>query len=232
MEYYRLLNEFISKSLGNHHSAKVILDSLDLQEYANSLEKNDGEASKLILKATQRLLGSGADFVVICSNTGHLSYPLLKASIANVPLLHIADCVAFEIKRLGLSKVGLLGTKYTMENEDIVLKRIREHRIEVVIPPDVGLRQRMLQIILHELSNNILTDESRAFFKDAILALRQQQHVQGVILGCTEIPLLIEQRHVPDVPLLDTTRIHARMAADVMLGLHSIEELLPKKSKL
>ena len=209
--YYRLINEGVKARLGGLHSAKLVLYSVDFQEIEELQHAADwDEAGKVLAKAAHFLQLAGADFLVICTNTMHKVAPAIEREI-NIPILHIADATAAVIKGLGIRTVGLLGTRFTME-QDFYTGRLREkHGLQVLIP-DENERERVHQIIYEELCLGKVLDESSEEYRRIIKNL-VQRGVEGIILGCTEISMLIGQKDSP-VPLFDTTRIHAQKAVD------------------
>jgi aspartate racemase len=209
--YYRLINEGVKARLGGLHSAKLVLYSVDFQEIEELQHAADwDEAGKVLAKAAHFLQLAGADFLVICTNTMHKVAPAIEREI-NIPILHIADATAAVIKGLGIRTVGLLGTRFTME-QDFYTGRLRErHGLQVLIP-DENERERVHQIIYNELCLGKVLNESRGKYCHIIRSLAQGG-AEGIILGCTEIAMLIGQKDSP-VPLFDTTRIHAQKAVD------------------
>ena len=215
LEYYRIINERIKEKLGGLHSAKSLMYSVDFEEVEKLQQQGKwDEATKLMIDAAKKLECGGADFVVICTNTMHKMAEEMQQSI-KIPLLHIADSTAEKIKAAGYKKIGLLGTKFTME-EDFYRGRLTEkYKLEVLIP-DEAERQYVHDVIYKELCLGIIQQNSKNRFKTIIDNL-SKRGAEAVILGCTEIPLLINQKNV-SVPLFDTTRIHAESAVDFALA--------------
>ncbi len=174
-----------------------------------------------------QLQNGGAEFIVLCSNTAHIGSDVIGRVASTTPLLHMADCVAQSIKRSGYVKCGFIGTRFAMENPDIQLARLAMHGLECVVPAQKADRDRVWSIIENELSLNSFLAESRQFLAGLCQRMATEQKVQCIILGCTEIPLLVTPKDVPNIPLIDTTRIHATIAADVALGITEIDSLLP-----
>lgn len=214
LEYYRIINETVKNKLGGLHSAKSIMFSFDFAEIEKMQNEGDWQnATMAIANAAKKLELSGADFIIICTNTMHRMAEAVQESIS-IPLLHIADTVALEIKKLGYKKVGLLGTRFTME-EDFYRKRLSEkHAIEVVIP-DMQERNDVHDIIYQELCLGVVKQTSRDRYK-SIIANLIAKGAEGVILGCTEIPLLISDKDAA-VTLFDSTKIHAEAAVEYAL---------------
>jgi aspartate racemase len=211
LEYYRLVNELVKEMLGGYHSAKVIMDSLDFAEV--ELLQHEGrwqEAGKMMADAALTLQNSGADFVVMCTNTMHKCTPEIEAAI-QIPFLHIVDPTAEAIRKMGIKTIGLLGTKFTME-EDFYKARLKDKfNLEVIIP-STGDQEKIHQVIFQELVFGKINPESRIAYLDIINKL-VQNGAEGIIFGCTEIGLLV----IPDdvhVPVFDTTILHARAAVD------------------
>ena len=213
-EYYRIINETVKERLGGLHSAKILLYSVDFSEIATlQREGRWPEATEFMCHAAQRIERGGADCVLICTNTMHKMAPEVQSSVS-IPLLHIADTTAIEIKKRGIKRVGLLGTKYTME-EDFYKKRlVADYDLDVVIPPEDG-RTIVNRIIYEELCLGKIVKDSKNQFQQIIHDLNTRG-VEGIILGCTEISLLINQEDSP-LPLFDTTAIHAQAAVSFAL---------------
>lgn len=207
--YYQIINEAVKERLGGLHSAKCILYSVDFQEIEECQARGDWEKSgEILADAAVSLERAGADFIVICTNTMHKVAPVIQKAVA-IPVIHIADATAAELKRKNISKVALLGTKYTMLQE-FYKERLMVHGVEVLIPDDAGV-ELVNRVIYEELCLGIISEASKAEFLRIILEL-ESQGAEGVILGCTEIGLLVKQQDTP-VPLFDTTVIHATKAA-------------------
>ncbi|RLB30102.1 MAG: aspartate racemase [Deltaproteobacteria bacterium] len=213
-EYYRIMNETVKEELGGLHSVKCILYSVDFEEIAALQHKGEWiELTKLMIDFARRLEDAGADFIVITTNTMHKMAEEVQGNI-HIPLLHIADATAEKIIEKGVHTPGLLGTKFTME-EDFYKGRLREkYELEVIVPTDTD-RNAVDEIIYNELCVGIIKQASKEKFQEVIKEL-VSRGADGVILGCTEIPLLISQEDV-DVPLFDTTAIHSRAAVELAL---------------
>ncbi|MEN1935923.1 aspartate/glutamate racemase family protein [Paenibacillus sp. 102] len=213
-EYYRIINEQVKKRLGGLHSAKCLLYSVDFAEIEYYQSEGDWEkAGEVLGEAAYSLEKAGADFIVICTNTMHKVISNIKEKVS-IPILHIADATAIEIKKHGIRSVGLLGTKYTME-QDFYKSRIEEKGMKVMIPNETD-REIVNRIIYNELCLGKVNQTSRDFYKEIINRL-VQNGAKGIILGCTEIGLLVKQEDSP-VPLFDTTFIHAVEAVNSSLG--------------
>jgi len=214
LEYYRIINEEVKRKLGGLHSAKILMYSVDFEEIEKVQRQGKwDEATKLMIEASKRLEKGGVDFIVICSNTMHKMSGEVQKNIG-IPLLPIGDAIAERIKEASFKKVGLLGTRFTME-EDFYKGRLTEkYGLEVVVPDEKG-RQIVHDIIYKELCLGVIKSSS----KDQLCEIIQnlvRDGAKGIILGCTEIPLLIKQEDV-NVPLFDTTRIHAESAVEYAL---------------
>lgn len=215
IEYYRIINETVKKRLGGLHSAQCLMYSVDFAEVERLQHADEWEAlTLLMIEGMQRLAHGGADCLVICTNTMHRMAPEIQAAI-DLPLLHIADATADAIKAQGLHTVGLLGTRFTMEGDFYRGKLTQDHGLQVLIPDETG-RETVHRIIYSELVQGQILERSRLAFQNVIAGL-QAKGAQGVILGCTEIPLLIRQSDV-SIPVFDTTRIHAEAAVDWALS--------------
>jgi len=219
LEYYRLMNQMVMERFGELSSAKVLMYSIEFGEFSK-MEKladqgNWGPLLDVMVDAAKRLERGGADFIVIASNTMNSSSDAIGKSV-KIPVLHIADATGKRVKESGVKKVILLGTRYTMEQDfyrDILEKR---YGLEVVIPNDEE-REYINDVIFDELCAGKFNDSSRAGFVRIINRLAKEEGAGGVILGCTEIPLLIKQEDVT-IPVFDTTAIHAKAAVDYALG--------------
>jgi aspartate racemase len=211
--YYRLINQGIQQRLGGLHSAELLMYSVDFAPIENLQHTGDWEgASKILIDAARRLEAGGADFFLIGTNTMHQVAPAVAEAV-DIPLLHIADATAQLLVSNDLRRVGLLGTAFTMELE-FYREHIERHGIEVVVP-ELHDRQMVHDIIYQELCLGKVDDDSREVYLAIIDRLREQ-HIDGVILGCTEIGLLLDSRHT-DMPLYDTAEIHAAQAVDFAL---------------
>ena len=212
-EYYRIINEEIKERLGGLHSAKCMINSVDFEEIERFQSNgNWNGAGEVLGNAAYSLQRGGADFIIICTNTMHKVVEKIKENI-HIPVLHIADATAKEIKRKDIQKVGLLGTKYTME-QDFYKLRIEENHIKVMVPSEKA-RDKINEVIYTELCLGKITSQSREYYKRVVEEL-VQQGAQGIILGCTEIGLLIKQEDVC-IPIFDTTHIHAVEAVNFAL---------------
>ncbi|PSR13379.1 aspartate racemase [filamentous cyanobacterium CCP3] len=216
LDYYRILNQTVQSRLGGLHSAKVIMFSVDFADLA--VMQHDGrwaDIAAILVEAAQKLQMAGASMVLICTNTMHRVADDVEARIS-VPLVHIADAVAEVIKSQNLGRVGLLGTKFTMEQDFYRQRLVERHGLEVVIPDDAG-RAAVHQIIYEELCQGQFKPESRQRVLDLCQELAGAG-AEGVILGCTELELLVKDAAAA-VPLFPTTRLHADAAVNLALNL-------------
>jgi len=215
VEYYKIINEIIKEKLGGLHSAKILMYSVDFEEIAELQHKGRWkELTEVMVEIAKRLEGAGTDFLLICTNTMHKMADDVQQEIG-IPLLNIIDVTAERIKKLGLRKVGLLGTKFTMEDDFYKGRLTRKHGIEVLIPDDEE-RQLVHDIIYDELCLGVIKQSSKEKVKRIVENL-VSKGAEGIILGCTELPLLIKQEDC-DVPVIDTTRIHAEAAVEYAIG--------------
>ena len=213
--YYELANRKVREILGGFHSCKNIMVTVDFAEIEKLQHLDEWEAlDKMMAKAAMQLEAAGADIVVLCTNTMHLCTPAILESIS-IPFLHIAEATGMEIKNKGLKKVALLGTKFTMEKDFYKKYIFNNFGIEVIIPT-AEERVHIHRIIYQELVHGEIKNESRDIYKEIIGNL-EQKGAEGVILGCTEIPLLISDTDV-NIPILDTTTIHAEKAVEWALA--------------
>ena len=211
--YYRVINEEIKKRLGGFHSGKILLYSVDFEEIEKCQMSGEWEKSgEILADAAKRLEKAGADFIVICTNTMHKVFGQVQAAV-KIPVFHIAETTAEIMKKDKITKTGLLGTKFTME-QDFYKSVLAENGIEAVVPDEDG-RKTVNDVIYNELCMGQIKESSKKQFLEIIEKLRDQG-AQAVILGCTEIGLLVEQKDV-DIPVYDTALIHAEVAAEKSL---------------
>ena len=214
IDYYRLINEGINKQLGGLNYARCIIHSFNFAEIKRNNDNDDWDANfKLIFEAAVNLKNSGVEAIVLCANTMHLLADRLANAI-DLPIIHICTATATEIKKQHIQKVALLGTRFTMER-DFFWNKLAEKGIETIIPPDED-RGFIHTTIFDELGMSILKQETKTRYLSIINNL-VDQGAKGVILGCTEIPLLIKQEDV-SAPVFDTTIIHANAVIDFALN--------------
>lgn len=213
--YYRTINELVKQRLGGLHSARVILYSVDFAEIeAMQAHGEWQQAGQVLAQAAASLQAAGADFLLLCTNTMHKVAAQIEAAVS-IPLLHIADPTAKAIKQAGLQKIALLGTRFTMEQEFYRGRLQALHGIEVLLP-DEQERADVHRIIYDELCLGVLTTKSRSCYRDVMAGL-MERGAQGIILGCTEISLLVTPQDAK-LPLFDTTALHAASAVDMALA--------------
>jgi aspartate racemase len=215
LSYYQLINRQVKHSLGGFHSAKIILFSLDFAEIEHLQKQGDWQqAAEILIHAATTLEKAGADFLLICTNTMHKLADEVSDAVA-IPLLHIADATATELQQQKITKVGLLGTRFTMQETFYKQRLINKFNIDVVVPPDEQ-QASIHSIIYQELCLGIIKPASKALFLLSIDEL-VKNGAQAVILGCTEIGLLIQQ-DMTTTPLFDTAAIHANRAVELALS--------------
>ncbi len=213
--YYQLLNRGVKAALGGLHSAKIVLVSVDFAEIERLQHQGDWERTAAILATAARQLElAGADFFIIATNTMHKVAPDVEKAVA-IPLLHIADATAEMLQHDGIQKVGLLGTRFTMEQDFYKGKLQSDFRIEVLVPDEVA-RAAVHEVIYQELCLGVIQDSSRQRYLEVVSSLHARG-AEAVMLGCTEIALLIQQEHTK-IPLYDTTEIHAKAAVQYAIS--------------
>ncbi len=215
VEYYRIVNETTKAKLGGLHSAKSILYSVDFAEIER-LQHQDTwqEAAQMLIEAARSLENCGADFIVLCTNTMHIVADEIQANIL-IPFLHIADATARQIKNSGINKVGLLGTRFTMEEDFYKSRLTQKYGLEVIIP-EADAREIVHRVIYDELVVGEIRQNSKERYLDIIEQLAETG-AEGIILGCTEIGLLVHNEDCR-VPLFDTAKIHAVAAVEYALA--------------
>ncbi len=210
--YYEIINKGINTQLGKNHSAKCIVYSVDFQEIEELQYSGDwDQLNKIIIDAGLCLKAAGADFIVLCTNTMHKVVNNFD-NIVGIPLLHITDAIGQNINKFGIKKVGLLGTVFTMEQDFYKQRLINQYNLEVVIPQKND-REVINEIIYKELVKGIIKESSKDKFIKIMDKMKNEQ-IQGIILGCTEIGLLVNNY---SLPLFDSTKIHAEKAIEMML---------------
>ncbi len=215
VEYYRIINEAVNARLGGVHSAQSLMYSVEFGEIEFLQQQGRWqEATHVMIDAARRLEAGGADFVLICTNTMHKMADEVQSNI-HIPILHIADATAEAVKAQGMRKIGLLGTQYTMEEDFYKGRLAQKHALQVLIP-NAADRVIVHRVIYDELVIGKILPESRAQYQ-RIIADLVRQGAEGIILGCTEIGLLVQAADSP-LPLFDTTRIHALAAVEYALG--------------
>jgi len=213
--YYQWINEIVKQRLGGLHSARIVMVSVDFQEIED-LQHTDqwDEAGEVLSKASLQVEAAGADFLLICTNTMHKVASQVENAVG-IPLLHIADATAEAIKKKGMTSIGLLGTNFTMEQDFYAGRLGDKHGLKVLVPGKED-RDIVHRVIYEELVLGVVRDESRSEYL-RIMDDLHSRGAQGVIEGCTEIVMLVQQEHT-SIPLFDTTVIHARSAVDMALA--------------
>jgi aspartate racemase len=220
IEYYRVINQAIREELGGMHSGKIVLVSVDFAEIEELQMKGDWDQAGVILaKRAQEVQAGGADFLLICTNTMHLLAEQVQAAI-QIPLLHIADATAKAVKDQQISVVGLLGTRFTMEKDFYKGRLETLHQLDVIIP-EKDQRDLVHQVIYDELVQGLIRDESKGDFREVINGLIDRG-AEGIILGCTEIGLLVQNKDIP-LPVFDTMEIHALAAVEAAIGRYNFD---------
>lgn len=215
IEYYRIINQGVREALGGVHSARSVMVSVDFGEIEKLQAEGDWEtATRIMTKCALDLQRAGADFVLICTNTMHLMAEEVQ-EVLDIPLLHIADTTASAVKKAGLTRVGLLGTRFTMEKDFYKGRLEGAHGLRVLIPDEVG-RELVHRVIYQELVQGVIKEESREGYR-AVIQKLLEQGAEGIILGCTEIGLLVKPEDVA-LPVFDTMEIHALAAVNAALG--------------
>lgn len=213
--YYRLINEGVKARLGGLHSASLVLVSVDFHEIEQLQQRGDwAAAGQRLAQAAQQVAAAGADCLLICTNTMHKVAPQVQAAIT-IPVLHLADATAERVRAAGMKRVGLLGTRFTMEEEFYRGRLAEKHGLEVLVPPPAE-RELVHRVIYDELCLGRVTAASRAAYLRIMQGL-QARGAEGIIEGCTEIVLLVQPQHT-SIPLFDTTAIHAAAAVEWALG--------------
>jgi len=215
LEYYRILNETVKARLGGLHSARCLMYSVDFAEIEKFQHQGKwNEATEMMIDAAKKVENGGADFLIICTNTMHKMADEVQKNI-KIPLLHIADATAEKIKSHGLKKIGLLGTRFTMEEKFYKGSLVEKHKLNVIIP-NTYERRIVHQVIYEELCKGEIKESSKAKFLEIMKHL-VEDGAEGIILGCTEIGLLVKQEDSL-VQLFNTTKIHAEAAVDFALA--------------
>lgn len=214
IEYYKIINEAVRAKLGGFHSAKSIMYSVDFAEIEPLQHQGKwNEATQILIAAARSVEAGGADFVIFCTNTMHKSADEVQKHL-RIPILHIADATAQTIKAVGMKKVGLLGTKFTMEEDFYKGRLVQKHNLEVIVPK-AEAREVVHRVIYDELCIGETRPSSKMKYLDIMEDLAEEG-AEGIILGCTEIGLLVKKED-SRVPLFDTTRVHALAAVEYAL---------------
>ncbi|ANT48886.1 aspartate/glutamate racemase family protein [Mesorhizobium amorphae] len=214
--YYRLLNEIVRKRLGGLHSAKLLLWSFDFAEIAERQHEGDWQgAGVLLAEAARGLEAAGAQGLLVCTNTMHKLADEVQAAVS-IPLIHIADATAVAVKDAGVKRPALLATRFTMEQDFYKGRLAGKYGLQPVVPDQAG-RDMVHRVIYDELCQGIVSGPSKAAYIDEVDRLRRDERIDGVIMGCTKITMLIGQPDF-DIPVFDTTRLHAEAAVEFALS--------------
>jgi len=214
LQYYKQINDHVNKTLGNGHSASLLIRSFDFADIMGHFSAGrPNETKRQLIEAGQNLKRSGAEALVLCVNTGHIFAAEIEQKVG-LPLLHIIDFAGEAIRARGLERVALLGTKPVMDGEFIVGRLRREFGLEVLLPAE-ETRERMNDVIFGELADNVVSEGTRKMYLDCVNGL-VEQGAQGVVLACTELQFVLKEGDV-DVPLFDTVELHAKGVAEWML---------------
>lgn len=230
LDYYRGIHERVLARTPVRHlmppNPPMTMVSLDCDEYAHHLgERAFDRVGAYLLDGVDALVATGCDLVVIASNTAHICVPVVEAAHPRLAVLHIADCSAHAARALGATTVGLVGTQPAME-ESYLHDRLARHGIATITPDDAATRAEIYRIVHEELSLHRFRPASRATIVAAIRALAQRG-AEACILGCTEIELLIQQEHLPELPLIPSAETHIDVTADILLGDRHLDDVLP-----
>jgi aspartate racemase len=210
VEYYRLLNELVGKEIGSEQNPPLLLYSLNVK----LMRKNDpGKIKNSYLEIAQKLQNAGAKGIIICANTPHMVFDFVQPKI-DIPILHIADAIAREANQKGFKKLGLLGTKPTMTGNFLKGRLAEKHQIEALIPVEEHI-DKTHRFISEELTQGKFTDSAKNFYIEQMQMLKERG-AEAIILGCTELPMFIKESDT-EIPLLDTTKLHAQMATEFIL---------------
>lgn len=220
VDYYRYINKAVNDAYGDNTNPPLIVYNLNQQKIQELQAKNQwDQIAAIVADAAIHLRSSGAQAILLCSNTQHKVYAQVARQV-DIPILHIGDATGTAIRKGGLKKVGLIGTRFTME-DGFMAAWLREHYgIETLVPASDSARQELHRIIQKELEVGIFKPESKKYVMDQIEELRQRG-AEGIVLGCTEFPLIIRQADVA-LPIFDTTLLHSQMAVDFILGKHGL----------
>lgn len=230
VDYYRGIHERVLAATPVRHlmppNPPMTLVSIDCDTYAHHLTEHEFErVHRHLLDGVDKLVATGCDLLVIASNTGHICVPAVEAAHPGLDILHIADCSAHKLRRLGVTTVGLVGTQPTME-QPYLKERLARHGITTITPNDPDARSEIYRIIYEELSLNEFVPASRDRIVAEIRTLADRG-AAACILGCTEIELLVQQKHIPELPIIPSAETHIDVIADVLLGNAQLADVLP-----
>lgn len=206
IHYYERINDQVNEIAGDLNCAQLIIYNVNFQNIRKLMVKNEWDKiGKELARIARVLENAGADYIVIATNTMHKVADYIQSHLS-IPLIHIADCTAFKCKKKKVKRVGLLGTKYTMQ-EDFLKKRLEANDLEVFVPKNENDINKIDKVIFDELCKGVILDESRKYYIDVINRMIEENNIEGIILGCTEIEMLIKEKDV-DIPVFDTTQSH------------------------
>lgn len=227
VDYYRYINQAVNDAYGNNTNPPLIIWNLNNQRISELETKNQwDEVAAIFSDAAKRLHGSGAEAILLCANTSHKVYAQVVRK-SGIPILHIGDATGSAIRKSGLKKVGLIGTKYTME-DGFMVDWLKDHYgIEALVPDSADTRQELHRIIEKELDMGVYKPESKKYVLNQIQEL-QRRGAQGIVLACTEFPLIIKSTDVA-MPVFDTTLLHSQMAVDFILGRQGLAQVRSTK---
>ena len=230
LDYYKSINEHFMQNrrpvYALNPNPNLVFASVDCDKYVHLLEKRQfDKVSNHLMKGVKKLADSGCNYLAIASNTGHICFEDVKQKYPTLNIIHIADCIAWELKNKSYYNVGLIGTKPTME-EDYLIERLKLHGINTIVPKHVKDRIKIYDIICNELSYNVFKDDSRKSIIDIIGKLTESDAV-ACISGCTEIELLVKQTDMPKVELFPSAQIHIKYITDLLLGRINLSEIQP-----
>lgn len=225
VDYYRYINKAVNDAYGNNTNPPLIIFNLDNHRIQQLQDQNRwDEIAAILTEAAMKLHSSGAKAILLCANTQHKAYSQVAPKI-HIPILHIGDATGMAIEKAGLKKVGLIGTKFTMEDPFMISWLKERYGIEAIVPASASARQELHRIIHDELDMGVYKAESKRYVLDQIEAL-QRRGAQGIVLGCTEFPLIVKQSDVA-IPVFDTTLLHSQMAVDFILGKQGLAHVQP-----
>lgn len=215
IDYYRMINEGVNERLGGLNFAELIIYSVNFNDFQRNNTEGKWDATyELLLDGCKRVISGGAEAVVLCANTSHAVADRLE-TVLDVPLIHIVTATANEINQLGIKKVGLMGTKFTMEM-DFYKNKLKENGIDSIVPEPLSTRDSIQQTVKEELGRGIIKKETKEQYVGYINEMIERG-AEGIILGCTELPMLLSQADIK-VPVFDTTQIHSKAAIDFILS--------------
>ena len=231
LDYYKSINEYVMQNTPPVYSLnpnpQVMLASVDCDLYVKLLEERNFEmVSEHLMNGVAKLVNGGCDHLAIASNTGHIAYNSIKNKYPNLNIIHIADCIAIELKNKEYYEVGLIGTKPTME-ENYLIERLRLHGINIIVPKDSRDRIKIYDIICNELSYNVFKRSSREAIINIIKDL-MKNNIKSCISGCTEIELLVKQNDIPNIDLFLSAQIHIKYISELLLGRLILSDIKPK----